>query len=457
MARQEAKERTARREDRDGRRRSTRRRFPRGMQWLRHAHLLGAMPVFSGCSRAQLWRIARWGDLVEAQPGHTLVRQDRTDYTFFVILSGSARVTKDGEQVAMLHRGAHFGEVAIVGFRPQPATVTAAEPTLLFVIGRRQLLSLVARDRSIQHALFPEIEPGGYRAHARELHEQGRLEWERLRPDYVHEGTGGVPRRRMPGRRLSWNEAVELLSHQELRPPSASGLTDRARQAVATQSFLVPAAAVLATVLAVGAFTFHPPYAVVTPAGAVDVVEDITISGVPIDLPTGRYLLTSVNVQRPTLAGTLFAIVSGRRLVSTQRSGSEQNAAREAFLNSHRQAIGLAEDAVGVDPSGITIVIRDRGIGGSSAGLIYALAIVDMLHPDDLADGRIIAATGELRGDGSIVPVEFVDLKARAAFDAGAELFLVPLAQEDEGDQVAVRIEGIRDLADAVRILSGDG
>ncbi|MEX2393711.1 MAG: PDZ domain-containing protein, partial [Actinomycetota bacterium] len=50
----------------------------------------------------------------------------------------------------------------------------------------------------------------------------------------------------------------------------------------------------------------------------------------------------------------------------------------------------------------IDIAIDAQGIGGPSAGLMYALGIVDMLNTDDLARGRRIAGTGEIEIDGIV-------------------------------------------------------
>src|SRR5688500_12949382 len=54
---------------------------------------LQAMPVVAGCSRRQIWRLGRWGDIIEVQPRSVLAREDRSNHWFFVVLSGSVKVT----------------------------------------------------------------------------------------------------------------------------------------------------------------------------------------------------------------------------------------------------------------------------------------------------------------------------------------------------------------------------
>src|SRR5581483_4968244 len=51
-----------------------------------------------------------------------------------------------------------------------------------------------------------------------------------------------------------------------------------------------------------------------------------------------------------------------------------------------------------------TVTFRRRSIGGPSGGLVYALALADMLGGRDLADGRTIAATGEIDPTGDVLP-----------------------------------------------------
>jgi PDZ domain-containing protein len=417
--------------------------------------VIASVPVFARCDRRQIWRIAKWGEVIESHPGEVLVREDYTDYWFFVLLSGSAQVTCKGRTVATLHRGDHFGEIAIVGFRPQPATVTAVEPSVLFVLGRRHLLTLSVTDTVIQRSLFPQADGQDYREFVRDLRAEGRRDWERLRPRYTSGHSYG--RATAPGRELSWREAVDVLSHQTRgaqAETSAAELQPRKRRS----PFLPIAIAV--TLLALFATFYHPPVAVITPGRTIDVVQDISITGARVYQPTGRYLLTPVDVGRPRLAGLVAARVLGHVVVRTKTPDEvpldPTLAARQAhdvFINSHRQAIALAEKTLHVRTDGITIAIRDRGIVGPSAGLVYALAIVDMLGAGDLAAHRVIAATGELLPNGNVGPVGFVALKAEAARNGGAVTFLVPQKQVLEAHAVDIAVVGVSNLADAIRAL----
>jgi Lon-like protease len=65
-------------------------------------------------------------------------------------------------------------------------------------------------------------------------------------------------------------------------------------------------------------------------------------------------------------------------------------------------------------------------IGGPSAGLMFALGIVDKVGTQDLTHGRFIAGTGEITSAGVVQPIGGIQLKMIAARRAGATVFLAP-------------------------------
>jgi PDZ domain-containing protein len=67
-------------------------------------------------------------------------------------------------------------------------------------------------------------------------------------------------------------------------------------------------------------------------------------------------------------------------------------------------------------------------IGGPSAGMMFALGIMDKVGPADLTHGRFIAGTGTITADGEVGPIGGIQLKMIAARRAGATIFLAPAA-----------------------------
>lgn len=67
-----------------------------------------------------------------------------------------------------------------------------------------------------------------------------------------------------------------------------------------------------------------------------------------------------------------------------------------------------------------------NSIGGPSAGLMFALGIIDMVGDTDLTDGKFIAGTGTITAGGDVGPIGGIPLKMIAARRAGATVFLAP-------------------------------
>ncbi len=70
--------------------------------------------------------------------------------------------------------------------------------------------------------------------------------------------------------------------------------------------------------------------------------------------------------------------------------------------------------------------IRVGDIGGPSAGMMFALGLVDKLSPDNLAAGRFIAGTGEIDAKGHVSAIGGIQQKMVGARNQGATIFLAP-------------------------------
>lgn len=67
------------------------------------------------------------------------------------------------------------------------------------------------------------------------------------------------------------------------------------------------------------------------------------------------------------------------------------------------------------------------GVGGPSAGTMFAIGIVDKLTPGALADGKIVAGTGTIDPNGNVGAIGGIAQKLVGARKAGAVLFLAPV------------------------------
>jgi PDZ domain-containing protein len=67
-------------------------------------------------------------------------------------------------------------------------------------------------------------------------------------------------------------------------------------------------------------------------------------------------------------------------------------------------------------------------VGGPSAGLMFALGIIDKLDPADLTGGIVVAGPGTIDDEGRVGPIGGVPQKLRGARAAKATVFLTPAA-----------------------------
>lgn len=221
----------------------------------------------------------------------------------------------------------------------------------------------------------------------------------------------------------------------------------------------LPVAALLAvTALAPLPFTIAQPGTTVNVLGENRGDPVITISGAKTRKTSGQLRMTTIAATGPDasvdladVADSWFATdrtVLPRDSVyptgDTTKEVQRHNTAQ--MRESQHAATRAALRRLGLSPKDVKVTLRLADVGGPSAGLMFALGIVDKLDGDgrggDLTGGRIIAGTGTISPDGTVGPVGGVSLKTRAARRDGATVFLVPRAECD--DAKAERPAGLR-------------
>ena len=112
--------------------------------------LIKRAPLFAGLSKRELEEIAGIADEIDLREGKELTTQGKSAREFFVLLEGSADVTKDGRKINELGDGDFFGEIALVSHSPRTATVTATAPIRALVITDRSFRRLLEDSPEIQ-------------------------------------------------------------------------------------------------------------------------------------------------------------------------------------------------------------------------------------------------------------------------------------------------------------------
>jgi Lon-like protease len=151
-----------------------------------------------------------------------------------------------------------------------------------------------------------------------------------------------------------------------------------------------------------------------SPASGVLKAGDIitAVDGTPV---TGQSSLTSLITSHP--AGTLLhlTVLRGGKTVPVQVRSKESGG---------HPIIGVVVQEQYKFP--FTVKISVGNIGGPSAGMMFALGIIDKLTSLNLTGGKFIAGTGEITPSGQVVPIGGIQQKMVGARDAGATVFLAP-------------------------------
>ncbi len=115
---------------------------------------------------------------------------------------------------------------------------------------------------------------------------------------------------------------------------------------------------------------------------------------------------------------------------------------------------------IGIDVSysaSFPIEFGVSGVGGPSAGTMFAVGIIDKLTPGALTGGKIIAGTGTIDPDGNVGGIGGIQQKLIGAKNAGAVLFLAP--QNNCNDVIGhipdgLTVASIATLSDAVSAIA---
>ena len=148
---------------------------------------LQGVPWFAACTEEQLFEMARIAERLRIEAGEVILREGRLGRELFVILEGTATVTRDGHVVNILHAGDYFGELAAMDPGPRNATVTALSDLDVLIIGPREF-SAMADIPGFRDALF--------RSMARRL----RTAEARLAATLETPGTGSRREKASPGK-----------------------------------------------------------------------------------------------------------------------------------------------------------------------------------------------------------------------------------------------------------------
>ena len=151
--------------------------------------------------------------------------------------------------------------------------------------------------------------------------------------------------------------------------------------------------------------------------------------------------ILAINGEQVTDVNKLRSLIEaahpGDVLTMTIDRGGKQRDVKVGTIEStdgtHRTIIGIATNGFDLratfDKPHVKIGIDPAEVGGPSAGLAFALGIVDELTPGALTGGKTVAVTGTIDGFGQVGPIGGIQQKVAGAHRNGATVFLAPASE----------------------------
>ena len=202
----------------------------------------------------------------------------------------------------------------------------------------------------------------------------------------------------------------------------------------------------------VEAFSTSQSYAIAAAMDYLDqpIKEQVIVTSVGLDTPAqdklraGDEILTVDGVQMTTPEQVVEAVRSkpiGTDLnFSVMRGGTKlevvvTSGTRPDDPETEQNEATIPYIGIGIDinySAEFEIKFGVTGVGGPSAGTLFAIGIIDKLTPGALTQGKIIAGTGTIDPAGNVGEIGGIQQKLIGARDAGAVLFLAPAGNCDE-------------------------
>lgn len=109
----------------------------------RRAEILRNVFLFQGLADAERRSIAPYLERHTLLAGQQLFREGEAGDSFYLVLSGSVRLSRAEVTILEVGPGSHFGELSLVTEGPRTVTATALETTTVYALGRGAFLELV--------------------------------------------------------------------------------------------------------------------------------------------------------------------------------------------------------------------------------------------------------------------------------------------------------------------------
>jgi PDZ domain-containing protein len=179
------------------------------------------------------------------------------------------------------------------------------------------------------------------------------------------------------------------------------------------------------------------------------------MAGDVVDAVNGTPVTNGGDAGMTTLTTAIQQVKPGAQVTfEITRDEKKQTVTTGTTDSGGKAAVGIAIESENVFP--FTVDIQLNNVGGPSAGMMFALGIIDKLTPGGLTAGKIIAGTGTIDAQGNVGAIGGIQMKTIGARDAGATVFLAPASNcaEAKANQPAgLELVKVNTLNDALTAL----
>jgi CRP-like cAMP-binding protein len=119
--------------------------------------LLKKVTLFGGLDDKEAKKLAPLFKERQFSAGEAMAEEGKHGIGFFVIESGTAKVTVHGEERTTLGPGSYFGEVALIDDGPRTATVTAESDVKVHVLVAWDFRPMVKEDPELAWGLLQGV------------------------------------------------------------------------------------------------------------------------------------------------------------------------------------------------------------------------------------------------------------------------------------------------------------
>jgi serine/threonine-protein kinase len=132
------------------------RRSGRRLAARTHRDQLRGIDFFAGFTDAETEAVLEAGSLIQFSAGEAMIREGDLDTSFYLLVVGSASVSKRGARIETLGRGDCFGEMGFLTETRRTATITADSDVVLLRVSKAQLDMAPPETQLLYYRAFTE-------------------------------------------------------------------------------------------------------------------------------------------------------------------------------------------------------------------------------------------------------------------------------------------------------------